>query len=68
MTKLVDYVVLAIACSSFLGFVYWAWKDIHLEKRPPVTDKMIEGAFERAVMLKSDAEMDDMDWLSDDDD
>lgn len=67
MTKLVDYAVLAIAGSAFLGFVYWAWKDIHLEKRPAVTDEMIQEAFERDVMLKSDAEMEYMDWLSDDD-
>lgn len=68
MTKLLDYAVLAIAGSAILGFVYWAWKDIHLEKRPVVTDEMIEEAFERDVLSKSDAEMEDMDWLSDDDD
>ena len=38
------------------------------ENRPTVTDQMIEQAYERDIMLKSDEEMAEMDWLADDDD
>lgn len=62
--------ILAVSIAGFLLYLmYKIIEDIVKmeEKRPVVTDKMIAEAFERDVLLKSDAEMEDMDWLSDDD-
>ena len=49
MGKITEHTLLAIAGSAFIYFCYWAWKDIKREKRPPVTDDMINEAFNRML-------------------
>lgn len=55
-----------------LGAGYFVWdciRDMRRgECRPKVTDQMIDEAFERDIMQRSDEEMAQMDWLADDDD
>ena len=45
MDKIIEHTLLAIAGSAFLYFAYWAYKDVKREKRPPVTDDMIDQAY-----------------------
>lgn len=49
MNKILEHALLAIAGSAMAYFVYWSWKDIHNEKRPPVTEDMINDAFNRML-------------------
>lgn len=49
MDKVLGNALLSIAGVSFIYFCYWAWKDIKREKRPPVTDDMINEAFNRML-------------------
>lgn len=49
MGKITEHTLLVIAGSAFIYFCYWAWKDIKREKRPPVTDDMINEAFNRML-------------------
>ena len=69
MNRVLENILAVSIAGSFLYLMYKIIEDIVKmeEKRPVVTDEMIEEAFQRDVMSKSDAEMDDMDWLSDDD-
>lgn len=54
------------------GACYFAWdaiKDMRRgENRPKVTHDMIDTAFEEMLIRQSDAELENMDWMSDDDD
>lgn len=49
--------------------IYDAVRDMRRgENRPVVTNDMIDAAFEDMLIRQSDAEMENMDWMSDDDD
>lgn len=54
-----------------LGAGYFVWdciKDLRRgENRPVVTDDLIVMAFERDIMARSNAELAEMDWESEDD-
>lgn len=54
------------------GACYFAWDAINDmrrgECRPPVTDDMIDKAFTDMLIRQSDEEMENMDWMIDDDD
>ena len=69
MNRVLENILAVSIAGSLLYLMYKIIEDIVKmeEKRPVVTDEMIEEAFERDVLSKSDSEMDDMDWLSDDD-
>lgn len=69
MNRVLENILAVSIAGSLLYLMYKIIEDIVKmeEKRPVVTDEMIQEAFERDVMLKSDDEMEDMDWLSDDD-
>lgn len=60
--KGVEYAVLAATVAAFVGFARWCFRDIFREKRPEVTDDMIQEAFERDVMSTFDTEFDKVDW------
>lgn len=60
--KGVEYAVLAATAAAFVYFVRWTWNDVKREKRPEVTDDMIQEAFERDVMSTFDTEFDSVDW------
>lgn len=45
MTKLLEHTLLSIAGIGFAYFAYWAYKDIHREKRPEVTNEMLDQAY-----------------------
>lgn len=49
MSKVIDYVILAVAGCAFIKFAHWTYKDVKLEKRPPVTDEMVDEAFSRML-------------------
>lgn len=60
--KGVEYAVLAATAAAFVYFVRWTWHDVKRDKRPEVTDDMIQEAFERDVMSTFDTEFDKVDW------
>ena len=45
MNKILEHTLLAIAGSAFLYFAYWSFKDINREKRPKVTNEMLDDAY-----------------------
>lgn len=45
MDKVLGNALLSIAGVSFIYFCYWAWKDIKREKRPSVTQAMIDDLY-----------------------
>lgn len=45
MNKIIEHTLLAIAGSAFLYFAYWSFKDIKREKRPEVTNEMLDDAY-----------------------
>ena len=49
MDKLFEHVFLAIAGSALIYFCVWTWKDIKREKRPQVTEEMVNDAFNRML-------------------
>ena len=59
---MLDYAILAASCAAVALFARWCCKDIFREKRPEVTDEMIQEAFERDVMSTFDTEFDSVDW------
>lgn len=63
-------VVLAPLFLLGAGYVIWdCIRDMRRgENRPKVTNDMIDKAFEDMLIRQSDAEMESMDWMSDDDD
>lgn len=62
MPKIIEHVLLAATAAAFVGFARWCARDIFREKRPEVTDDMIQEAFERDVMSTFDTEFDKVDW------
>lgn len=62
MAKILEHLLLGCASAAFAYFAWWTWKDIFREKRPEVTDDMIQEAFERDVMSTFDTEFDKVDW------
>ena len=58
MSKLIDYIILATAGYAFTRFAYWCYKDVKLEKRPPVTEDMIDDAYREMLEIN--------DYFSDD--
>ena len=50
-------------------FIYDSIRDMRRgECRPKVTDDLVNMAFEEMLIRRSDEEMENMDWLADDDD
>lgn len=49
MSKLFEHLIVAAAGYAFIRFGYWCWKDVKEEKRPPVTDEMVDEAFARML-------------------
>ena len=49
MSKLIDYIILAAAGYGFIRFGYWCYKDVKMEKRPEVTEEMVDDAFNRML-------------------
>jgi len=49
MAKLIDHIILAVAGYAFIRFVYWCYKDVKMEKRPKVTEEMVDEAFTRML-------------------
>lgn len=45
MTKIFEHALLSIAGIGLAYFAYWTWRDIHREKRPEVTDEMVDQAY-----------------------
>lgn len=45
MTKLLEHALLSAAGIGLAYFAYWSWRDIHREKRPQVTDEMLDQAY-----------------------
>lgn len=61
MNKIIEHTLLAIAGSAFLYFAYWSWKDLKREKRPAVTNEMLDEAY---VQMLENSEF----YVIDDDD
>lgn len=57
-----EYAILAAACAATAWFVRWCWKDIAREKRPVVTDDMVELAMFNKSMSNFDTEYDGIIW------
>lgn len=49
MSKLIDYIILATAGYGFARFAYWCYNDVKMEKRPEVTEEMVDDAFNRML-------------------
>lgn len=49
MSKLIEYVILAAAGYGFARFAYWCYKDVKMDKRPEVTEDMVDEAFTRML-------------------
>ena len=60
--NVLECAILAASCAAVAWFARWCYKDIAREKRPEVTDDMIQEAFERDVMSDFDTEFDKVDW------
>lgn len=61
--SLYDIVLAPLFLAGACYFIWDSVKDMRRgENRPPVTDKMIEDAFERDVMDNFDEEFDSIDW------
>lgn len=61
---MIGSVVLAATAAALVYFVRWTLRDIKREKRPQVTDEMIQEAFERDIMSEFDTEFETVDWQS----
>ena len=61
---IIGSVVLAATAAALVYFVRWTWHDVKREKRPQVTDDMIQEAFERDIMSEFDTEFETVDWES----
>lgn len=61
---IIGSVVLAATAAALVYFVRWTWHDVKREKRPEVTDDMIQEAFERDIMSEFDTEFETVDWES----
>lgn len=49
VSKFLEHLVLAAASSAFAYFAWWTWRDIKREKRPEVTEEMIDDAFNQML-------------------
>lgn len=49
MDKLIEHTILAAASAAFAYFAWWTWHDIKREKRPEVTEEMIDDAFNQML-------------------
>jgi hypothetical protein len=58
MSKLFEHLLVAVAGSAFAWFAHWAYKDIFREKRPEVTEDMIDDAYREMLEIN--------DYFSDD--
>ena len=58
MTKILEPLLLGCASAAFAYFAWWAWKDIKREKRPEVTEEMVDEAFTR-MLEENDYILDD---------
>ena len=58
MDKLIEHTILAAAGVAFAYFAWWTWKDIKREKRPEVTEEMVDEAFTR-MLEENDYILDD---------
>lgn len=45
MSKVIEHVILASTAAAFVYFVRWTWHDIKREKRPTVTNEMLDQAY-----------------------
>lgn len=43
--RFIEYVILGIASAAFVYFVRWTWYDVRREKRPTVTNEMLDQAY-----------------------
>ena len=43
--RFIEYVILGIASAAFVYFVRWTLHDIRREKRPTVTNEMLDQAY-----------------------
>lgn len=64
VTDMIGSVVLAATAAALVYFVRWTFHDVKREKRPQVTDDMIQEAFERDIMSEFDTEFETVDWES----
>ena len=51
MTKILEPLLLGCASAAFAYFAWWAWKDIKREKRPEVTEDMIDDAYREMLEI-----------------
>ncbi len=49
MDKLIEHTILAAAGAAFAYFAWWTYKDIKRDKRPEVTEEMVDEAFTRML-------------------
>jgi hypothetical protein len=49
MSKLIDYIILAVAGYGVARFAIWCYKDVKVDKRPEVTEEMVDDAFNRML-------------------
>ena len=49
MSKLIEYVILAAAGYGVARFAIWCYKDVKVDKRPEVTEDMVDDAFNRML-------------------
>ena len=64
VTDMIGSVVLAATAAALVYFVRWTFHDVKREKRPQVTDDLIQEAFERDIMSEFDTEFETVDWES----
>lgn len=64
VTDMIGSLVLAATAAALVYFVRWTWHDVKREKRPQVTDEMIQESFERDIMSEFDTEFETVDWQS----
>ena len=58
MAKLIEHIILAVAGYAIIRFGYWCYKDVKMEKRPKVTEEMVDEAFAR-MLEENDYILDD---------
>lgn len=58
MTKILEHLLLGCASAAFAYFAWWTYKDIKREKRPEVTEEMVDEAFTR-MLEENDYMLDD---------
>ena len=51
MSKAIEYIILAATGYAFIRFGYWCWRDVKEEKRPEVTEDMIDDAYREMLEI-----------------